>query len=274
MISAAIAKEQAALGRKVLLVEIGDKSYFKDFWSLPSIGHEPVPAPGGFDVAIWNGESSLHEYVVHLLKMERLYRLFFQNKVMRALIDVAPGLNEIAILGKITSGIRKVGPPLEYDLIVVDSYATGHALALLHAPKGMTDAINFGPMGTHSRQIAEVLADPKLSAYVAVTLLEELPIVETLEFRTRLRTELGVETSIVANKALRPEVSREDLRVVEASGEPIAEFAKYAEAILERQDHFRMTLSETVGEFFEVPLMLTAEPRALVEGIGEALRPI
>jgi anion-transporting ArsA/GET3 family ATPase len=130
LVAAALASGAAEVGRKTLLVETGDRSYYRDFLGLSRVDHEPRPSGLGFDVALWSGESCLREYVLHLLKLERLYKIFFENKVMRALVNVAPGLGEIAILGKITSGVRKVGPPLNYDTIVVDMPATGHALAL------------------------------------------------------------------------------------------------------------------------------------------------
>ncbi|RYZ72083.1 MAG: arsenical pump-driving ATPase, partial [Proteobacteria bacterium] len=199
LVAAGLARELAKSGKRVLLAEIGETSYYKDFWNLPSIGHEPVKHPEGFDVALWSGETSLREYVLFYLKMDRLYSLFFDNKVMRSLVNVAPGLSEIAILGKITSGIRKVGPPLNYDTIIIDSFATGHALALLQAPKGMMEAIKFGPMGHHSREMDAVIKNPKQTGYIVVTLLEELPVTESLEFRETLRRELGVSADIVAN---------------------------------------------------------------------------
>ena len=204
LIAAGLAKELADSGKKVLLAEIGETSYYRDFWGLKQeIGQNPSKHPSEkFDLALWSGETSLREYVLFYLKMERLYNLFFENKVMRALVNVAPGLSEIAILGKMTSGIRKVGPAMNYDIIVVDSYATGHALALLEAPKGMMEAIKFGPMGHHSREMDQVIRNEKLMGYIVITLLEELPVIESIEFRDKLKKEIGVAPMIIANKVM------------------------------------------------------------------------
>jgi anion-transporting ArsA/GET3 family ATPase len=186
---------------------------------------------------------------------------------------VAPGLNEIAILGKITSGIRKVGPALDYDLIVVDCYATGHALSLLQAPKGMMEAIQIGPMGHHSREIENVLRNPKLCGYIVVTLLEEMPVVETLDFCRSLKSELGVTCQVIANRVLNVPVGREDLLKIEAVDPTgMGEFAKYLVSIADRQSDFMQTLRSELNQITSVPLIFSNDPNTLVVQAGEALR--
>jgi anion-transporting ArsA/GET3 family ATPase len=274
LIAAALARELAEAGKRVLLAEIGETSYYKDFWNLSAVGHDPVRHPiEKFDVALWSGETSLREYVLFYLKMERLYNLFFENKVMRSLVNVAPGLSEIAILGKITSGIRKVGPPMNYDVIVVDSYATGHALALLEAPKGMMEAIKFGPMGSHSRDMDQVLKNEKYVAYLIVTLLEELPVTESIEFRNALEKELGVSSIFIANKVMHGPVTAAELKQVgEGANSGLAEFARHIEGVEQRQLKYETALKDSGARMIEVPLIFSADPQTLVEKTGEALR--
>lgn len=273
LVAAGIAAEQARLGRRVLLVEIGDKSYYADFFSSPMIGHEPIRTDFGFDLAMWSGDSCLKEYVMYYLKLERLYHIFFENKVMRALVNVAPGLNEIAILGKITSGVRKVGPELKYDLVVVDCYATGHALSLFQAPRGMMEAIGFGPMGAQSREMDVVIRNPKVSGYVVVTLLEDMPVTESLEFCDQLRSSLGVEAVVFANKILNIPVSEGDLRQLESDDpQGIGGFAGYLRLVSERQKRLLGILKKAFSYVHELPLAFSNEPSYLVNAISEAIR--
>lgn len=269
LIAAAVAQEEAKKGRKVLLAEIGNMSYFKDFWGLEKVGHDPTPLPFGFDLALWSGESCLREYVLFYLRMERLYKLFFENKVMRSLINVAPGLAEVSIIGKITSGLRKVGPPMNYDLIVVDCYATGHALAMFLAPKGMQEAIKFGPMGNQSREMQAILQDPDLCSYLLVTLLEELPVTESLEFHAMLKSQLGVSAEIVVNKTLTLPGTEGELMEMKGG---LQEFSRYLLAMKQRQEKFSRLLKEKFGEIAQVPLLFTTDPTQLVTQAGDALR--
>lgn len=199
-VAAALALKKSRQGMKTLLVELGSHSFFKDYFSLPEVGFQPIQIKENLDVALWSGPECLKEYAKYLLKVESLYKLFFENSVTRSLINVAPGLSELAIMGKVTSGPRKVGPSLDYDCLVVDSYATGHFLALVKAPQGMAEAINFGPMGEQSRSIVKVLKDPLQCQYVVVSIPEELPVQEAIELDKSIENLVGIKTLHVMNK--------------------------------------------------------------------------
>jgi anion-transporting ArsA/GET3 family ATPase len=200
-VAAGLALKKSLTGKKTLLVELGHQSFFQDFFNIPSVGYKPLKLRENLDLALWSGQECLHEYALHLLKIESLYRLFFENPVSRALINVAPALPELAILGKVTSGPpRYVGPTLPYDCLVVDAYATGHFLALLRAPKGLAEAVKYGPMGEQSRSIDRVIRDPEVCSYYVVTLPEEMPVLEALELSSSLKQEFEIEAIQILNK--------------------------------------------------------------------------
>lgn len=199
--AAAMAWSIARTGKRTLLVELGDQSFFQDYLSLPAVEYDPHLYQDAFQVSLWSGPSCLREYALHLLKVKSLYKLFFENPVTRNLVEVAPALPELAILGKITSGPpRNVGPKLPFDALVIDAFASGHFLALLKAPFGMAEAIRFGPMGEQSRGIIDVLKDPRISRYHIVGLPEELPVQESMELARGIRDTIGQECSMWLNK--------------------------------------------------------------------------
>lgn len=204
-VAATLALKAAREGKKTLLVELGSRSFYGLAFGR-SFSPTPAPWREGVDITLWDGNSCLREYALHLLKSESLYRLFFENAVSRSLIQVAPGLAELAILGKITSGPpRNVGPKLPYDILVVDAFASGHFLALIRAPLGFAEAVRFGPMGSESRQIAAVLRDPQICRYCFVTLPESLPVQETAELVESFRALVpDVPPEICLNRWLQP----------------------------------------------------------------------
>jgi anion-transporting ArsA/GET3 family ATPase len=200
VVAASLALRKAQQGKSVLLVELGDQSFYADFFNLPNVGYDPINLRENIDLSLWSGATCLREYALHLIKVESLMKLFFENKIMRTFINIAPALPELAIVGKITSGHRQVGPPMHYDEIIVDTYATGHFLALLRAPRGMAEAIKFGPMGDQTRKIQAVLLNPEYTSIELVTLPEELPIVEAQELNEQITKEFGFMPRLWINK--------------------------------------------------------------------------
>lgn len=228
-VAAALAWKLAAQGRKTLLVELGERSYFRHVFHA-DVGAHPVVINSHLTVACWEGEAILREYLRHLIKIEGVVKLFFDNRIMRALVQAAPALKELALLGKVTSGPRRVGPPLPYDELVVDGYATGHFRALWRAPVGLSEAIPFGPMGDQSRSIIKVMKSPELTRYYVVAIPEELPVTEGLELARDIQRELDQTPRIVLNRWLESPLEAQAFK--EFRGQ---EFADYLSLVLERQ---------------------------------------
>lgn len=266
--AAALAQKLAAKSQKVLLVELGDASYFQECMQGTQIQHQPTRVSQGFEVAIWNGESCLREYVLHFLKLEKLLSLFFENSVMRALINVAPGLSEISILGKITSGIRHVGPALEYEHIVVDAYSSGHFMAFIRAPKGMKEAIGVGPMGKHSSDMLDVLCNPNICSYYIVSLLEEMPCTESLELKLEIEKLLKIEPQLIANKLIEPPLNEQELQKVQSTSDnlPLKTFCDFLTGTLKRQDYFLDKLQkQSTQKIKKLNLVFTNNPQELIQ---------
>jgi anion-transporting ArsA/GET3 family ATPase len=227
------------------LVELGERSYFRHVFHA-EIGLNPVHINTHLEVARWEGETCLREYLHHLIKIEQVVKLFFGNKVMRALIQAAPALRELALLGKMTSGPRRVGPAFPYDELVVDAYSTGHFRALWRAPVGMAEAIPYGPMGDQSRAILQTLKDPKLTRVYVTVVPEELPVTEGLELARDIQAELEQDPHIIFNRRLECPLRKEQLSPFAAH-----EFALYLGQLLDRQ---QAALSQIGGRYPMVQL--------------------
>lgn len=272
VVAAALALKLSRQGKKVLLVELGDQSFFKDFFELADVGFKPQEIKPNLSLALWTGESALREYAQYLIKVESLAKLFFDNAVMKAFINIAPGLPELAMLGKITSGPRKYGPPVNFDCIVVDAFATGHFKALIEAPRGMAQAVQIGPMGEQSRSIIKVLKDSEITKYHIVSLPEELPLKESVELSDVLKKELEVEPQLVMNKVLEVNVPRESLQKAEsATTSDLGMFAQYLEQQLDRQSQMMSQAKTNFKKITTVPLFFETNPWTLVEKAVEKL---
>lgn len=194
-----LANEFAQSGKKTLLVEIGDRSFFSHFLSQP-IHYQPTQVAPHFEVAHWSAQECLKSYAMSLLKVEALYRLFFENPVTRSLIQVAPSLAELSVTGQITSAPRNHGPHGDHEILVIDAYASGHFLGLIKAPEAMGDTIQLGPMGEQSREIHKIFKDSGLCHLHIVTTSEELPVSEGIELQNEVSKSFQWPVSFILNR--------------------------------------------------------------------------
>ncbi len=198
VLALAYAQKLASQGESTLLVELGEASYYSQLFDK-KIAYQPSKISENLEISKFSGLNCLQEYIAHLVKVQALADLFFDNKVMRAFVDAAPGLKELAILGKLTSGIRQWGPEFNYRHVVLDAYSSGHFMALLKAPLGLSKVIDMGPMGEQTRSIFQTLKGPQ-SHYYIVTLPEEMPASESIELAKETEALIQKKAFIFLNK--------------------------------------------------------------------------
>jgi hypothetical protein len=267
LVSAAIAMAEAKRGNRVLLAELGTRSFFEKFFQIPYRSNSATLMPG-LDVARWEAGSLVREYLIHYLKLERAVDLFLNNKIMRALVRVAPGLDELALLGKITSGHRHRWHSLSYDVIVVDAHATGHFMALLQAPRGLYEMSSVGPMASNCKDILDIIRNPEICRYVIVTLPEELPVGEALELHGSIAEEVGISADLICNKVLTPNYQEEVRALVREDGGAAASYLRYLDAHYRRQEAALQRLATLSEQVQHIPYYFQIEALTLVQAIA------
>jgi anion-transporting ArsA/GET3 family ATPase len=209
-------------------VELGQTSFFESYFETRGIGYDPVEVIRDVHIALYNPADCLREYVLHYLKVPKLYDIFFQNKVMKAFLNAAPALAELSLLGKLTSHLRGIKDS-EYDVYVVDCFSTGHALALLRAPRGLSSAFRAGPIYEQASEMDAILRDPRKTHFIVVTLPEDMPVNETIELKKALDEEFHPGTEVICNKLMVPPVGRADrdtlLKTIR--NQPLREFLEF-----------------------------------------------
>lgn len=242
---------------KILLAELSERSFYNHFFT-PSSKKGSEQDSLNFDLEQWSPDACLREYALHLLKIESLYKLFFQNPVSKSLIQVAPGLQELAILGKATSSPRKHGPPTLHDEVVLDAFASGHFLNLLRAPKAMSEIISFGPMSEQSRSIDKWIRNPDFTFIHIVTTAEDYAVTETLELAKVIQSEFKISPKIYLNKT---------------SGLTISSVNNSDETVLtdlvERENLARQQLQAAGFKFLEIPLNTSESNIEMIKKLSE-----
>ena len=114
------------------------------------------------------------EYALKTLKFEKLLDAVFENKILKAFIDVAPGLAETVVAGKVWDLYDRA----EQDTLIVDLPATGHAISFFKSPMGIEKMFPSGFVHRHASDICDMFFDP-YSRLDLVTLPEEMALVES-----------------------------------------------------------------------------------------------
>lgn len=189
----------ARRGKRVLVLEVDPRENVHRLFGLPPSGGEVVSA--GMGGALWlqnlKPRQVLDDIVLEQVRIGPLARRVLASPVYQQLAAGMPGLRELAVLrhavrATSTESGEQAGraePP--FDVVVLDSPATGHGLALLRAPRLTSEVITSGPIGREARALAERVADGGQTSVLVVTLAEEMPVDEALELTEALERELG-----------------------------------------------------------------------------------
>ncbi|MGN7778445.1 ArsA family ATPase [Mycolicibacterium sp. 22603] len=222
-IAAALALSLAAGGRKVLLVEVEGRQGIAQLFDVPPLPYEEVKiatAEGGGQVnalAI-DTEAAFLEY------LDMFYNLGIAGRAMRRIgavefaTTIAPGLRDVLLTGKIKELVVRSDNPARaaksgqsaYDAIVVDAPPTGRISRFLDVTKAVSELAKGGPVHSQAEGVVKILHS-ELTAIHLVTLLEALPVQETIEAIAELRDlELPIG-SVIVNRNIPSYLSQDDL---------------------------------------------------------------
>lgn len=180
-VSMLLAQHYANRGETTLIVECNGCADIPALYNTVSQGYTPTVLTPRISSISVSPLSAIEDYVVQQLKMRRLYRLIFENRLVAPLIEAAPGLHDAVQLGKVYD-LQISG---QWDRIVVDCPATGHGVSLINAAKTMMDLSRRGPLYSQSKLVEDVVAQH--GRVIMVTLPEELPSRETLQLWNTMR---------------------------------------------------------------------------------------
>lgn len=174
-VTAVLARAACDVGLRVLVVELDGKPHLASLvGDLPVLG---LTAP-----------DALAEYLEsHGLK--RIARRLSSSGIIDVVSTAAPGIDDIVVLGKLKQ-LERSG---EYDLVLVDGPAAGHAITFLMAARSLLDTVRGGPIRTQALDVLEMLGDPARCQVVLVTLPETTPVNELLHTAYTLEDQVGVQ---------------------------------------------------------------------------------
>jgi len=207
-VAAALGLAAARAGKRTIVCEVAEQERVSRTFRREGIGHEEAELqPNLFGISI-DPDKATEQWLQWQLKSGALASLLKQSRIFTYLTAAAPGVRELVTVGKIwelAQPERKTARSAPYDLVIVDSPATGHGLALLGAPRTIAKVARVGPITRQANKIHDFLADERETGVIAVALPEEMPVNETLEFAGSLREQMDMGVDHVLVNALYPE---------------------------------------------------------------------
>jgi anion-transporting ArsA/GET3 family ATPase len=206
-VAVALGLAAARAGKRTMLAEVAQQERVSRAFRREGLGYSEAELAENFFGMSVDPERALKEYLGQQVG-GTLGSLLFNNRIFEYFAAAAPGVRELATIGKVWELAQlerrdRRGAP--YDLVIVDAPASGHGLALLRAPRTFGDIARVGPIRRRADIIHEFLTDPRRTGVVAVALPQEMPVNETLEFRVKLKSEMGMGTDAVVVNSLLPE---------------------------------------------------------------------
>jgi len=181
-VTAALAIHYADAGLNVLIVELeGRPEIVQAFDHAEALDYEPTrlytsSTEGRIDARRLTPDDALVEYLGEH-GLGRLSKRLVASGVLDIVASSIPGLRDVLVLGK----VKQLANSSNYDIVLVDAPATGHAKTFLTSASGMMNVARSGLVRKQAQDVVDMLTDGQRCQVVLVTLPEELPVSETID---------------------------------------------------------------------------------------------
>ncbi|HET7398012.1 MAG TPA: ArsA-related P-loop ATPase, partial [Intrasporangium sp.] len=214
-VAAALAIALSHPRRKVLLAEVEGRQGISQTFDAPPLGTEETritrTSGGGEIVGLSvDAKAALLEYLQLFYHLGRAGRLLERFGAVDFATTIAPGVRDVLVIGKVyeacrrrVDGRHKGASPPAYDAVVLDAPPTGRIGRFLSVNSQVADLARVGPIHSQAESITELLTSERTVVHI-VTLLEEMPVQETLEAIADLRAKGLTVGAIVVNMVREP----------------------------------------------------------------------
>jgi anion-transporting ArsA/GET3 family ATPase len=187
-VAAALACALATKGRRVLLCELEGREGISQLFgstTLKGAGERRLittPAGGQVFGLSMDPENALMEYLETYYHLGIAGRALDRFGVVDFATSIAPGLQDVLLIGKVYEVTRRMikNMPKAYDAVVLDAPPTGRIATFLNVHEAVSDLAKIGPIRGQSDAIGALLRSEHSVVHL-VTLLEDMPITETVE---------------------------------------------------------------------------------------------
>jgi anion-transporting ArsA/GET3 family ATPase len=200
-VTAALALSARRRGQRVLAIDMTNGGGLGAHLGEPDLAFEPRPIGEGLEASVIDRAEALIEYLRVQIGVPALATMGPAARAFDALASTAPAIREVVTIGKVLWEVRRE----VWDLVIADGPPTGQIGSYLRAARTVRELVATGRILDQVEWMEDILTDPERTNLTIVSLLEELPAVETAETLAWVQQE-GVigSISVVANRVLPP----------------------------------------------------------------------
>jgi anion-transporting ArsA/GET3 family ATPase len=209
-VAGALALALAGGGRHVLLVEVEGRQGLAQLFDTPplDVSERRLAANRGGEVSGLSvePEAAMLEYLEIFYSLKRAGSILRRMGAIDFVTTIAPGLRDVLLTGKVKEAVVRAerdGRPT-FDAVVLDAPPTGRILAFLEATNEVAGLAKLGPIHKQSVGVIDLLHSARTAVHL-VSLLEEMPVQETLDAAADLRSAGYRVGRVIVNRA-RPEL--------------------------------------------------------------------
>jgi anion-transporting ArsA/GET3 family ATPase len=231
-VAASLALALAAGGRQVLLTEVEGRQGLAQLFDTPPLPYEErrvAVARGGGEVYALavDPEAALIEYLEIFYNLRRAGAALKRLGAIDFATTIAPGLRDVLLTGKVMEAAtreRRGGGRL-YDAVVMDAPPTGRIARFLNVNSEVAGLARMGPVHRQAESVMTLLRSRKTAVHL-VTVLEEMPVQETVDAVDELRDTGLPVGAVVVNMVRDPILTPDQLASAEAGQLDLSELAR------------------------------------------------
>lgn len=206
-VAAALATALARAGQRVLICEVEGRQGISQVFDVPQLGDQETRVARGLGdgevvgLAI-DAKAALLEYLQMFYKLGRAGGLLERFGVIDFATTIAPGARDVLLIGKVYEAAGRTPTKRRgrtYDAVVLDAPPTGRIGRFLNVGHEVAGLAKVGPVRQQADSIMTMLQSPRTLIHL-VTLLEEMPVQETLEAAAELASLNLTVGSVVVNQ--------------------------------------------------------------------------
>ena len=277
-VAAALALALARQGKRVLLAEVEERQGISQTFDVPPLGHEEtriVHERGGGELYGMSVDvrESLMEYLQKFYKLGRAGSVLEKVGAVDFATTIAPGLRDVLLIGKVYEAAGRRGSSRQhdrpvYDAVVLDAPPTGRVVRFLNVNAEVADVARVGPIRTQADSITRMLRSHRTAVHV-VSLLEEMPVQETVDALAELKKASLPVGAVIINQVHGQALDGGDLETVAADPDGLgAAVTADLKAVSVRTSAAMVTGLLAEGTEHADRVALQQEQEAILTGLG------